>query len=225
MNPVPIETIQADFDRLAHLEEDGWSHNSQHQPFLLRQLPPRLGTALEIGCGRGAFARLLADRSEHVVALDLSAEMLRIAQERSSVYTNIEYQQGDVLEWDIPPDSFDCIASIATLHHLPLEPILPKLRNALKPGGTLLVLDLYQTDTWSDYLWDIAAIPAGAILQLLKTGRLRPPATVRAAWAEHGQHDSYLTLAQIRNAAGTYLPEAQVRRHLLWRYSLVWHKR
>jgi len=31
------------------------------------------------GCGTGTFSRLLADRSEHVLALDLSPQMIQIA--------------------------------------------------------------------------------------------------------------------------------------------------
>ena len=40
----------------------------------------------------------------------------------------------------------------------------------------------------------------------------------------HGQHDAYLTLAQIRQACAGILPRVRARRHLLWRYSLVWRK-
>ena len=67
-------------------------------------------------------------------------------------------------------------------------------------------------------------MPASLGLRLLKTGRLREPAAVRAAWAEHGRSDVYPTLAQVRRACAGLLPGARVRRHLLWRYSLVWHK-
>lgn len=223
MPDVPIETIRADFDRLAHLDADGWSHNSHYHPYLLRLLPPRLDAALEIGCGRGAFARLLADRARQVVALDLSGEMIRLAEDASTAYPNIAYRQGDILDWDIPAESFDCVAAIATLHHIPLEPVLRKVKDALRPGGTLLVLDLYQADTALDYAWGVVGFPASWLMRLLKTGRQHPSHEAQEAWAAHGQHDSYLTLEQVR-AAAAGLPGAQVRRHLLWRYSLVWRK-
>ena len=47
---------------------------------------------------------------------------------------------------------------------------------------------------------------------------------LRAAWDEHGRHDSYLTLSEIRKTCADILPGASVTRHLLWRYSLVWKK-
>jgi hypothetical protein len=40
--------VREDFDRLAVLSEgSGWEHNSHYHPFLLRQLPQRLGEVLE----------------------------------------------------------------------------------------------------------------------------------------------------------------------------------
>ena len=47
---------------------------------------------------------------------------------------------------EFPPDTFDCIATIATLHHVPTRAVLLKLKNALRPGGVLLVLDLYEPE-------------------------------------------------------------------------------
>ena len=48
------------------------------------------------------------------------------------------------MKWGLPAGQFDAIVSIATLHHVPLEPLLPKLQVALKPGGRLIILDLLQ---------------------------------------------------------------------------------
>jgi 2-polyprenyl-3-methyl-5-hydroxy-6-metoxy-1,4-benzoquinol methylase len=222
-NNIDTSTIQADFDRLALLSSEDWDHNSHYHRFLLQQVPPHCKHALEIGCGTGTFARLLASRAEHVLALDLSRQMIRLARERSVQYTNIDFQVADVLSWKFPPEQFDCIVSIATLHHLPMEDILAKLKAALAPNGMLIVLDLYQGRP-SDLFTILAAIPVNLILTYLKTGRIRQPQEVREAWAEHGQHDSYLTLAQLRHICGRTLPGAKVRRHLLWRYSLLWKK-
>ena len=61
-------------------------------------------------------------------------------------------------------------------------------------------------------------------LNLWHNGRLRPPAAVREAWAAHGQNDSYLTLRGVRRICEKELPGARVKKHLLWRYSIVWQK-
>jgi hypothetical protein len=71
---------------------------------------------------------------------------------------------------------------------------------------------------------DIAAIPAGMLMRLLKTGELRESEAVRTAWAAHGVHDVYLPLSVIRQTCAEIIPGARLRRHLLWRYSIVWKK-
>ena len=215
--------VREDFDRLALFDSDGWNHNNHYHPFLLQRLPPHVDTALEIGCGTGAFARLLAERADRVLALDFSPQMIRIAKERSVFYGNIEYQTCNVVTWEMPENHFDCIASIATLHHMSLEDILPKLKRGLKPGGVLLILDILRSQGLSDRLRDVVSMPYGLVLKLTKSGRLRPSRAARQAWAEHGTTDHYLTLGQVR-AACSVLPGAQIKPHLLWRYSVVWTK-
>jgi 2-polyprenyl-3-methyl-5-hydroxy-6-metoxy-1,4-benzoquinol methylase len=218
-------TIQADFDRLAHLTADQqWNHNSHYDGYLLKHVPTPCREALDIGCGTGAFARSLAERSDHVLGIDLSPEMVRVATSRSEGYSNIEYRVADVMEVDLPGEQYDCIASIATLHHMPMDAILRKMKAALRPGGTLLVLDLYEAQGWADRLPNVLALPVNIVLRLVKQRRLRESREVRAAWEEHGRSDRYLTLGEVRRICAEVLPGAKVKRHLLWRYSIVWRK-
>ena len=218
------EEVRSDFDRLAVLDGDGWNHNNHYHPFLLAQVPADCRQALDIGCGSGEFSRRLAERCEQVLGLDLSPEMIRLARERSRGQTNLDFQVADVMTRQLPPESYDCIVSIATFHHLPLAEILPRLRAALTAGGVLLVLDLFRAETAAERLMGLLAVPAGLGMRLLKTGRLREAREVRQAWAEHGAHDVYLSLAEIHQTCERLLPGVRVRRHWLWRYSLVWKK-
>jgi SAM-dependent methyltransferase len=137
---------------------------------------------------------------------------------------HVEFRQADVSSCELPPASFDCIASIATLHHLPMADTLMKLSAALRPGGVLLVLDLYAPRGVADVAWSAAAWPCNLVLRAWHRGRLRDPPDVRRAWSEHARHDVYPTLAEVRSLGERLLPGAIVRRHLLWRYSLVWQK-
>jgi SAM-dependent methyltransferase len=216
--------IQADFDRLAALDDGRWDHNRHYHGFLLRFLPPRRAAALEVGCGTGAFARSLARHFERVVAIDLSPAMIRRARELSRTAANVELRTANFREHELPGAAFDCIATIATLHHLPLAESLERLGAALRPGGVLLVLDLYRPRTLADRAWGACAVPASLLLRAWKLCRLREPPHVRRAWAEHARHDVYPALAEVRSLAERLLPGATVRRHLLWRYSLVWRK-
>jgi len=219
-----MSTVQADFDRIALLAQDGWDHNAHYHSFLLKHVPASCKAALDVGCGTGAFSRLLAERSGRVVALDLSPRMVEIAKARSKHNSNIEFQVADVTRWVFPVEAFDCVASIATLHHLPMEEMLLKMRGALRVGGTLAILDLVESAGLVDVLAGMVAIPVSTVLRLVKTGRLREPRRVREAWVAHGRNDTYPTLARIRQVCGRVLPGAEVRKHLLWRYSIVWRR-
>src|SRR5215207_1101232 len=209
-----MSDVRADFDRIALLSGEEWDHNSHYHDFLARHIPGPCREALDIGCGTGAFSRLLATSAERVLALDLSPNMIRLAGERSARFPNIDFRVADVTALELPAERFDCIATIATLHHLPAEEVLPKLKGALKPGGVLLVLDLFQAEGLSDAVAGALAVPLSLGLRLLRRGRLRPPRAVRRAWEEHGRHDTYLTLTRVRELCAGLLPGARVTRHL-----------
>ena len=219
-----MSAIEKDFDRLALLDDNGWTQNNHYHGFLLRHVPANCLNALDVGCGTGAFSRRLADCARHVVALDLSAEMIRVARARSEQFKNLEYRCADVMAVDLPRESFDCVATIATLHHLPLRETLGKLKDSVKPGGLLLVLDLFEPAGLRDQLLNVAAMGISVSLRLVHNKRLKPPKEVRAAWEAHGKTDSYPRMQELRTLCAAILPGAQIRQHLLWRYSIVWQK-
>jgi ubiquinone/menaquinone biosynthesis C-methylase UbiE len=218
------ESIQSDFDRIALLTGEDRDHHARYHSYLLDHVPERCRRVLEIGCGTGTFSRLLARRAEKVLAVDLSPQMIRLARARSASHENIDFVLADVMTHDLPDEEFDCIATLTTLHHLPTETVLTKIRKALKPGGVFVCLDLYRRSSLTDLIYDCVAYPADIFLTLLRTGRPRPPKGVREAYAEHGKTDTYLTLPQVERVCADILPGALVRRHLFWRYSIVWRK-
>jgi SAM-dependent methyltransferase len=150
--------------------------------------------------------------------------MVEIAKERSQSYPNIVFRVTDATGWVFPIGEFDCVASIATLHHLPVEETLLKMRRALRDSGTLAILDLYEAAGWRDVLAGVVAAAVSSNLRLIKTGRWKEPHRVREAWAEHGRNDTYPTLTRVRRICDNVLPGAEVRKHLLWRYSIIWRK-
>ncbi len=224
MNSESNSGVRSDFDRLAVLDRESWTPNNHYHEFLLRHVPGECHNALEVGCGTGAFARRLAERAEHVVAIDLSPQMIRVARSHSPDNSNVQFEVADIEEYELPVAHFDCIVTIATLHHVPMRAVLLKLREALKPGGVLILLDLYEPSGWRDALLNVTAVGVSTGLRLIRNGRLRPPKEVRAAWEEHGQHDSYPTIDEIRELCPEMFPGATVRQHLLWRYSMIWKK-
>lgn len=219
-----MSSVEVDFDRLALLDEEGWTTNNHYHDFLLKHVPANCENALEIGCGTGAFARRLAERCGRVMALDLSPEMIRVARERSRRFENLQFELADAMTWEFPKSQFDFVCTIATLHHLDQRELLPKIKNALKPGGVLVVLDLVQSATVVERMLDVIGLGVSSGLRLIHNGRLQPPPEVRKAWEQHGKHDHYASVKQMRALANEILPGSSVKRHLLWRYTLVYQK-
>jgi SAM-dependent methyltransferase len=226
-----MSVIERDFDRLAELDDEGWTSNNHYHNFLLQHVPRHCEHALEVGCGTGAFSRRLAAHAQQVTAIDLSPEMIRVARDRSGDFSNIRFEVADLMACDLPDAQFDCIATLATLHHLPMQPALAKLKRALRMDGTLLILDLYEPERrllsvkgLSDAFLNLVAIGTSCALRLMHNGRWRPPAEVRAAWEAHGRRDSYLTMDEVRRTYRSTFPGVAIRKHLLWRYSAVWRQ-
>jgi 2-polyprenyl-3-methyl-5-hydroxy-6-metoxy-1,4-benzoquinol methylase len=111
MNEILTQKIRNDFDRIALYEQAGWKHNSHYHGFLLKQLPFYCQIVLDIGCGTGAFSRLLAEQADRVIAIDLSPKMIKVAKQQSRQYTNIDFQIANVLNWELPLEQFDAIVS------------------------------------------------------------------------------------------------------------------
>ena len=224
MNENLKHKIRNDFDCLAMHDRGGWNHNNHYHFFLLQQLPNPCEIVLDIGCGTGEFTRLLSRQAERVIAIDLSPKMIEVARQCSREFSNIDFQVADILQWQFPVEHFDAIASISTLHHLPVETLLPKLKTALKPGGKLVILDLLTLETLPDRCSDLVAVPLHWIFQITRNRQLHPPPEAVAAMKAHALTDQYLTLAQAQQIYTSSLEGASVRKHLFWRYSTVWEK-
>lgn len=111
------------------------------------------GTAVDLGCGDGRHARLLAQEGWDVAGVDLSQEAITQAQNHDSLGPDIVYTVGDVRSWvplydqNVSSDGrfkngkFDLV--LAAYLHLPmasLQDVLRRSRAWLEPGGSLIYL-------------------------------------------------------------------------------------
>lgn len=214
-----------------------WDHNAYYQRLLLRHLPDRCALVLDVGCGDGAFAARLAERAEHVDALDRSPVMIEQASGR--VPANVTLIHADILTAPLPYGHYDAIVSISALHHMALREVLPRLAAALRPGGVLAVVALPRTDLPRELPVELAAGlghrllgAAFAVLRASGRGTGRRGTGRRGSWFAmapgRGEMPVVLrpplTTAQVRREATALLPGARVRRRLFWRYSLLWQK-
>jgi SAM-dependent methyltransferase len=203
-----------------------WDHNAYYQRLLMRHLPRPCRRVLDVGCGAGSFAAVLAARAEHVDALDRSPAM--IEQARLVAPANVSCHLADVLIEPLPEAHYDAIVSNTALHHMELGQALPRLARALRPGGVLAVVALPRIDLPRELPVEACGAIGerlfGAAFAILR-------ATTGGRWcAIEGSHatmpvvDGTLTTRQVRRQASALLPGAQVRRLVFWRYLLLWHK-
>lgn len=204
-----------------------WDHNAYYQQVLLRQLPPRCGRVLDVGCGAGAFAARLAGRADHVDAIDKSAAMIEAARRRTPA--NVTCTLADVTETPLPAAHYDAIVSVTALHHVRLADTLRRLAPALRPDGVLAAVVLPRVDLPREAPTEIVAAAANRMLgaafaALRRTGRgdWYGPDPVNDAMPK--VFDPPLTTRQARDIAEAALPGARVRRLLFWRYLLLWRR-
>ncbi|MGD0014775.1 MAG: class I SAM-dependent methyltransferase [Bryobacteraceae bacterium] len=97
----------------------------------------------DIGAGAGYFARRLARHVAKVYAVDIDADLLKIAGEGAPANLAIVLAAAD--DPRLPPHSVDLIFFCDVLHHIQNRgAYLPKLRLALKPGGRIVNIDFYK---------------------------------------------------------------------------------
>jgi len=113
---------------------------------LLLTLAPRQVYA-DLGAGEGLISQLLAVRAKKVIAVDHSPRMVEVGRDlaKRSGLKNLEYRQGDMEQPPIRPGSVDVAILSQALHHAVHPPrALEAAWKILRPGGTLLVLDLVE---------------------------------------------------------------------------------
>ena len=106
------------------------------------------GGVLDIACGPGVStvaAAAAVGASGRVVALDSSAEMLRMTLERAGALGigNVEAVLGDMAHADFPAASFDAVISVLGVFYVPDMPALVShLWQLVRPGGRLAITTL-----------------------------------------------------------------------------------
>ncbi len=126
---------------------------------LMREYPQEQYTIIDMGCGDGAMLRAIANyfRNQTInlrcIGIDLSKDILQLAQEASSEYDEIEYVQADILDLKAADFNADIVVSTLTMHHFKdaeLGVFLKKFNQLASIG--FIINDLHRS-VWAYYLY------------------------------------------------------------------------
>jgi ubiquinone/menaquinone biosynthesis C-methylase UbiE len=168
------------------------------------------GRMLDIGTGPAHIPLLVCERiaSARVVAIDLARHMLERAElrRRASPHgARVELRLADAKRLGFEDASFDAVFSNTILHHIPDPgPFLAQARRVLRPGGVLLVRDLYRprsAERVAELVREHAADATAEQRELFRASLCAAlaPAELRALADRAGLADAELTIDSDRH--------------------------
>lgn len=133
---------------LTPAEVDRYLNPSANTPYGLEYAFYLLGdvcgkTVLDLGCGTGENLIPLLKRGAHVIAMDISPELVALARRRIEIEpmnrSTAMVQVGSAYDTGLPDQSVDVVFSMALLHHLDLEKARREIYRILRPGGRFIL--------------------------------------------------------------------------------------
>ena len=107
---------------------------------------------MDFGCGPGFFTIELAKSAKSVVAVDVSPEMLKKAQNKTkkSRVENVRFLQSDGKTLQLDDDSVDLILLMTVFHEVgDGATVLKEFSRVLKPKGRLTIVEVIKKSTFA----------------------------------------------------------------------------
>lgn len=135
------DDLRSTFDRVATLYDRS---RPTYPPELFTDVVALTGLPdgariLEIGCGTGQATLPLAERGYRITAVELGANLARIARQNLARFPHVTVDNAAFEEWPLPDEPFDLAFAAASFHWLDHGVAVPKVARALRAGGHVAV--------------------------------------------------------------------------------------
>ena len=126
-------------------ESSRYLHPSRATPYALEYAFSLIGDVvgkrvLDLGCGSGEKTALLCQRGARVVGIDVSSELVVLAEQRlRQAGLAGELKVGSAYALEIAAEFVDVIFCASVLHHLNISAAVSEMRRVLKPGGAIVL--------------------------------------------------------------------------------------
>jgi SAM-dependent methyltransferase len=97
-------------------------------------------SALDAGCGRGLYTRILLNRARKVAALDYSQDSIEVLKRRLGHLSHLSLFVGSATDLPFSNEQFDLVVHCEVLEHIEDDQkVLSELFRVLQPGGRLII--------------------------------------------------------------------------------------
>ncbi len=101
---------------------------------------------LDLGCGTGRYADVLAPAVRRVIATDMAPRMLAEAEKKLQRHPNVSVQKADCYHCPFSAESFDVVVAGNLLHIVEApKQVVREASRLLRPGGRLFAVDYTAT--------------------------------------------------------------------------------
>jgi 2-polyprenyl-3-methyl-5-hydroxy-6-metoxy-1,4-benzoquinol methylase len=108
---------------------------------------------LDVGCGSGVLCSKLANLGAHVDGVDLSEEMIRIAQRESGALPNVKFHNADIVDYakQSGTEKFSvCVSNMSLITMPNLDESLLAISSLLEPKG-IFAFNITHPCFWNNY--------------------------------------------------------------------------
>ncbi|MCB9188446.1 MAG: class I SAM-dependent methyltransferase [Flavobacteriales bacterium] len=172
--------VNTDFDHIAHQYDNDFSNTligKAQRNLVWNILKNNIKTfkgldVLEINCGTGIDAEMLASEGANILATDISSEMINVTKDLISKYTNASTQVLDIRNIHELNTTYDLVFSnfggLNCLNEQDLLTFVNQSHELLKPNGNLVLVIMPKYTIWESLYFLAKLSPRKAVRRWTK---------------------------------------------------------